>query len=139
MRQRIGWGGPWLVHARPETPAQTYVPPAVIEPVHWTNTYQGGALSLPVNVALLAIAVVGATLWANRPTPPPSPEITSPYIYPNLAVNLQTQRPAGRYIEPTQYPRWSNVATAPDVYPNIAVKFSTQQNQPAGHYIEPVK
>jgi hypothetical protein len=121
------------------------------EPTFWKPKYQGGALDLAVNVALLALTAAALPTFVeptySRPHPP------SVDIFPNIAVNLQTAvvqsppdiAPARRqaptidlapniaatstvayvpatFTEPAFYKR---LTPQIDVSPNVAVKFQT--------------
>jgi hypothetical protein len=77
----------------------------------------------------LNLPIRRAPLYVTTPIKPPP---AAPDVYPNIAVNLQTQRPAGNYIDPIRY---LPVPAAPDIYPNIAVGLQTAITWP---FNEPV-
>jgi hypothetical protein len=83
-------------------------------------TLLGFNLNLPIRRAPLYVT--------TSIKPPPA----APDVYPNIAVNLQTQRPAGTYLDPIRY---LPVPAAPDLYPNIAVGLQTAITWP---FNEPV-
>jgi hypothetical protein len=99
------------------------LPRPVIEPVYWRNTYQGGALDLPVNVALLAITaalagnVIRAPLYVTAPTRAATLQIEHA---PNVAV--QAQAPQAQ-LRPTLDPvSWKTPTPQLDLSPNLAVQ-----------------
>jgi hypothetical protein len=77
----------------------------------------------------LNLPIRRAPLYVTNPIKPPP---AAPDVYPNIAVNLQTQRPAGTYLDPVRY---LPVPAAPDLYPNIAVGLQTAITWP---FNEPV-
>lgn len=99
----------------------------------WKNRYQGGALELTVNVALLALAGAVATrapLYVNAPA--------KRTVQVEQSVNVAALVPAPSAVvnppaEPTFYKR---NAPAVEISPNIAVNFQTAQ--PSGEYLDPI-
>jgi hypothetical protein len=89
------------------------------------RAWQTGAMDLAVNVAILAVAAGAQVYIARAPTfvcaPTPKPWAQTD-TYHNVAVNAQTIRPDGAYIEPQI---WRPKPAAPDVLPNIAVNLQT--------------
>jgi PASTA domain len=101
-----------------------YVPPAMLDPQ--VAHARAPQIDQYVNVAALAPApsyqpapLVEPTFY-RRGAPPVD-------LYPNVAVNLQTQVPAGTYIDPPRYPRLSAFV---DVYPNVAVNLQSIRTWP---------
>ena len=108
---------------------QSLVPPfrPLIEPALWKNKYQGGALELTVNVALLAIAasaqlyVATQPLYINRPWKQPTQVEQSV----NVAVKVGRAIPMAQAgADPTFYKRPAQLV---DVSPNIAAATTAQQ------------
>src|ERR1700752_1507929 len=88
--------------------------PALVEPTFMRKW--PALLDILPNVAILAAAAAHVSPALIDPTfsKRASPQIEQSV---NIAVNLQTQRPAGTYIEPT---RWRPTPLPPEIFPNLA-------------------
>jgi hypothetical protein len=135
MRRKPG-GLPYPLKAKLQSQlqstAQVGLPSPVIDPVSWRNTYQGGALDLAVNIALLALSagpLIRQPLFVTAPTRPAAPQIEHSV---NVAVRAAAPFSPQSSPEPTYFKRW---AQQPDLAPNIAVQLQTAM--PAGSYIDP--
>src|ERR1700758_2850968 len=89
--------------------------PALVEPTFMRKW--PALLDILPNVAILAAA---AAHVSPAPIDPTFYKRASPQIEQsvNIAVNLQTQRPAGTYTEPT---RWRPTPLPPEIFPNLAI------------------
>jgi hypothetical protein len=114
----------------PNLAAQTEIVPVIRSPLYVSyRAVNWVAPDVYPNVSVRVVSPASPPpsgdplLWKRLP-----PQIDLP---PNIAVNLQTQRPAGTYLDPLV----RRYVIPPDVYPNIAVNLQTQT--PAGSYVEP--